>query len=171
MLVGAFYTFYASCLGKRPSAAAEAARLRELRDAAKLLASADGLFCTPLWLIGDPECEQFFATATRLASFWDAEVERLSSRVGRPRHAAFHDLIAELILVYERLTRRRAKKPWAQRSKPGYGGDFYEFAVAVWRCLKKRIPEVRHIIPASESAVAEALRSYWPRPTKSRGEN
>jgi hypothetical protein len=103
-----FYTFYENCSGKRPAPKAEAGRLRELRDAANLLTSPDALLLMRLE-IGEPEGEIFFATAARLASFWDAQAARTTSRAGRPRQTAFHELIADLVWVYERLTKSPRK--------------------------------------------------------------
>jgi hypothetical protein len=176
-----FYDFYETCSEKRPSRAAVADRVRALRDAANLLASSHG---ARLWLwtlpeIGEAEEEIFFATAKRLASLWDEQLGRLSSpaRAGRRRHSAFHDLIADLVPVYERLTNKSAKRPGVLRSKGGcgskrrYGGPFYEFTVAIWRCVRRHIPEACHIIPASEDAVAEALRNHWPKLATRRGKN
>jgi hypothetical protein len=171
VLLPEIYAFYENCSGKRPSPSTEAARLRKLRDAAKLLASAADMLLMPVWLIRDPECEHFFTTAARLAGFWDEQAERLSPRVGRPSHAAFHELIANLVWVYERLTKEPAIRPWANRSKPIYGGDFQDFAVAVWQCVRERIPEARDAIPGNDSAVIEAVRKNWPLSAKRRGKN
>src|SRR6516225_5365461 len=71
-----FYGFYMDCQNKRPSHDAELKRLRELRDAANLVASPD--LSIDLWMplspLGEAEEEQFVTTAKRLATFWDEEL-------------------------------------------------------------------------------------------------
>jgi|SRR6516162_2101388 len=157
-----FYEFHWNCRGKRPSRAAEMQRLRELRDAANLLASGDlGL---PLDLLDEEE--QFVATAKRLATLWDGELRELEvgpSAAGRPSHDAFRELIICLIRTYQRVAERPAKRPSSRRNKTGYFGDFYQFAIASWHCLRERLPETRNLIPASEGALGEALRDHWPK--------
>jgi hypothetical protein len=159
-----FYFFYMDCHSKWPSRGTEMERLRELREAANLLASAD------LWLpskpLGEDEEEQFLATTKRLATFWDAELTKLEaapSAAGRPSHDEFHELIIGLIRTYQRISRKRATKPSTRFNKPGYHSDFYQFAIAGWRCLRDHLPEARHLIPSSERALAEALRKHWPK--------
>jgi hypothetical protein len=172
-----FYTFHESCSKRRLSPSAAAEQLRQLRDAANLLTSRDALLWMPSDLICQPNGEQFFAAARRLAMHWNAQLGRSSSRAGRRSHTAFRELIVDLIRVYARLTSRRPIKPWVRRSNPrrgtaaGYGGDFNEFAVAIWRCVFQYIPEARPAIPGSERAVAEALRNHWAQATNRRGEN
>jgi hypothetical protein len=172
------YTLYESCSGNRPSPSDVADRLRQLRDAATLITSADALLRMPLALVGEPEGEQFFATAEWLAKHWGAELDRRpSSRAGRPRHTLFRELIADLVPVYERMTGRRARRPGVRRSNPyrgtaaGYGGYFCRFAVAIWQCVFRHIPEAHRRIPGSEGAVAEALRNHWHEITDRRGKN
>jgi hypothetical protein len=42
-----------------------------------------------------------------------------------------------------------------------YGGDFYDFVVAVERCLRTCLPEVRDELPVSSSAIGDGLRRHW----------
>jgi hypothetical protein len=159
-----FYLFHMDCRSKWPSRGTEMERLRELREAANLLASAD------LWMpsnpLGEDEEEQFLATAKRLGTFWDQELTKLEaapSAAGRPSHDEFHELIIGLIQTYQRISRNRATMPSTRSNKPGYHGDFYRFAIAAWRCLGDHLPEARHLIPSSGGALAEALRTHWPK--------
>ena len=166
-----FYDFYMDCgsplRSKRPSRDAAKKRLSELRDAANLIASTD--LSIDLWMplspLGEDEEEQFVTTAKRLASFWDEELMKreVLSSVGRPSHEAFHELIIYLIWTYQRVARKPANKPSTRRNKSGYYGEFYQFAIAAWRCILERLPETRHLIPASKEALAEALRNHWPK--------
>jgi hypothetical protein len=162
-----FYGFYMDCQNKRPSRDAEMKRLRELRDAANLVASTD--LSIDLWMplspLGEAEEEQFVTTAKRLATFWDEELMKreVLSSVGRPSHEAFHDLIIYLIYTYQQVAGKPAKKPSTRRNKKGYFGDFYQFAIAAWHCLRERLPKTRHLIPASEGALGEALKNHWPK--------
>jgi hypothetical protein len=156
-----FYDFHWNCRGKRPSRGDEMKRLRELRDAADLLASGDlGL---PLNLLDEEE--QIVAIAKRLASFWDEELKELEVEpsAGRPSHDAFHELIICLIRTYQRVVKRPARKPYMRPGKPGYHGDFYHFAIAAWHCLRDHFPEAADRIPYSKGALAEALRRHWPK--------
>jgi hypothetical protein len=157
-----FYEFHWNSRSKRPSRANEMNRLQELRDAADLLASGDlGL---PLNLLDEEE--QFVTTAKRLATFWDEELRALEagpSAAGRRSHAAFHELIICLIRTYQRVAKKPAKKPNMRFNKPGYHGDFYQFAIAAWRCLREHFPEAADRIPYIEGALAEALRDHWPK--------
>ena len=115
---------------------------------------------------GEVEEEQFLAIIKRLATFWDERLSRLEadpSAVGRRSHDAFHELIVGLIRTYQQITKKRARKPSTRFNKPGYYGDFYQFAIAAWRCLRRNLPEARHLIPKSEGALGEALRNHWPK--------
>jgi hypothetical protein len=159
-----FYSFYMDCQSECSSRGTEMGRLRELREAASLLASAD------LWMpsnpLGEDEEEQFLATMKRLGTFWDEELTKLEaapSAAGRPSHDEFHELIIGLIWTYQRISRKRATRPSTRFNKPGYHGDFYQFAIAAWRCLRDHLPETHHLIPSRESALAEALRNHWPK--------
>jgi hypothetical protein len=159
-----FYLFHMDCQNKWPSRDTEMERLRELREAANLLASAD------LWMppnpLGEDEEEQLLATTKRLGTFWDEELTKLEaapSAAGRPSHDEFHELIIDLIRTYQRVAKKPAKKPNMRFNKPGYHGHFYQFAIAAWRCIRDHLPEVRHLIPSSEPALAEALRNHWPK--------
>ena len=156
-----FYDFHLNCHSKRPSRGDEVKRLRELRDAADLLASGDlGL---PLNLLDEEE--QFVTTAKRLATLWDEELRELElgPSAGRPSHDAFHELIICLIRTYQRVARKPARKPNMRFGKPGYHGDFYQFAIAARRWLRDHFPEAADRIPYSEGALAEALRKHWPK--------
>ena len=160
-----FYGFYMDCKAKRPSRDAEMMRLRELRDAANLLAFVDPLLI-PFDQLGEAEEEQFLATAKRLANFWTAELAKLEaapSAAGRRSHDAFHELIIGLISTYQRVTRKRALIPSTRFNKSGYHGGFYHFAIAAWCCLRDHLPEAAHLMPYSEDALAEALRKHWPK--------
>jgi hypothetical protein len=140
-------------------------RLQQLREAANLLAALN-----PWWMLpnplGEDEEEQFLATAKRLCTYWDAELTKLEaepSGAGRPSHDAFHELIIGLIRTYQRVAKKRAIRPYMRFGKPGYHGDFYQFAIAAWCCLRDHFPEAADRIPYSKDALAEALRKHWPK--------
>ena len=167
-----FYDFYMDCgsplRSKRPSRDAAKKRLSELRDAANLIASTD--LSIDLWMplspLGDAEEEQFVTTARRLASFWDEELTKLEAKpsaAGRRSHVAFHELIIFLIRTYQQIAKKRAIRPNTRFGKPGYHSDFYQFAIAAWRCLRDHYPEAADLIPYNEGALAEALRKHWPK--------
>jgi len=112
------------------------------------------------------EEEQFLAIVKRLATHCDerlAKFEAGPSPRGRRSHEAFHELIISLIWTYQRITSKRARKPSTRFNKPGYYGDFYQFAIAAWRCLRDHFPEAHRRMPRSKLALAEALRDHWPK--------
>jgi hypothetical protein len=157
-----FDLFYGYCQAKRPSRDAEIERVRELRDAANLLVFADDDLSMPIDLLSD----EFVATATQLATFWEKELTKLKeapSSVGRPPQEAFRELIVLLIRTYQRFTRKRATRPSTRFNKQGYHSEFYDFAIAAWRCLRRHLPEAARLMPYSEGALAEALRNHWPK--------
>ena len=163
-----FYVFYMQCQTKWPSRGTEMDRLWELREAANLLASA--LASADLWMplnpLAEADEEKFLTIAKRLAGFWNEELTKLEtepSAVGRRSHDAFHELIIGLIRTYQRVARKPAKKPNMRFNKPGYHGDFYQFAFAAWCCLRDHFPEAADRIPYSKDALAEALRKHWPK--------
>jgi hypothetical protein len=161
-----FYIFHMGCQSKWPSRRTEMERLRELREAANLLALASADLWMPSNPLGEDEEEQFLATAKRLGTFWDEELTKLEaapSAAGRPSHDEFHELIIGLIRTYQRVAKKPAKKPNMRFNKPGYHGDFYQFAIAAWRCLRDHYPEAADRIPYGKDALAEALRKHWPK--------
>jgi hypothetical protein len=155
-LLAVFFTFYDNRSENRPSSREVAARLVRLRDAAKLLTSPEALVEMPCGIDGDGH---FFDTASELARFWDIHLQRACPKRGRPRRSAFHELVADLARVYERLTGSPAKRPGVLRGrKAAYGSAFNAFAIAVWRCLMQNIREVHAALPPSETAVSDTLR-------------
>jgi hypothetical protein len=160
-----FYVFYMQYQTEWPSRDTKMERLKQLREAANLLTAPDPWWISPNPL-GEDEEEQFLATAKRLCTYWDAELTKLEdgpSAAGRRSHVEFHDLIIGLIRTYQQVAKKRATKPYTRFGKPGYHGDFYQFAIAAWRCLRDHYPEVADRIPYSEGALAEALRDHWPK--------
>jgi hypothetical protein len=117
--------------------------------------------------------DDYKAAVRRLADEADEKIQRLRlsrGRAGRPPKDAFWQLAADLVRVYERLTGKEAKKPqWKGGSK--YGGDFYDFVIAVERCLRAALPQVRDELPVSSpSAVGDGLRKKWIAIRKMAGE-
>jgi hypothetical protein len=169
-----FYGFSLNCQNW-PSRDVEIERLLKLRDAASLLASP-GAWMSSINVLGrdleflepleEVEEEQLLAILKRLATHWDERLARLEARPsprGRRSHYAFHELIVDLIRTYQQITKKRAKIPSTRFGKPGYYGDFYQFAIAAWHCLWDRVPEARHLMPSRDSALGEALRDHWPK--------
>src|SRR5262249_11032127 len=96
----------------------------------------------------------------------DAQIQLLSrlGRTGRPaKNAAFRELTPELVRIYEHLAETKAKRPNWRGDSGLYGGAFYDFAVAVWRCLYDCLPEVRDALPTTTAALAEELKNHWPK--------
>ena len=115
-LLPEFYFFFISCPGEEPSRQEKIRQLEEQRDAATALLRSlkiTGSLARTLREVaegaGAEKHEEFRATLKRLADEADAKIQRLRSsrvRAGRPRKDAFRHLSADLIRVYENLTRK-----------------------------------------------------------------
>jgi hypothetical protein len=169
-----FYAFYETCSAPGRSRREAKAHLRQLRNAANLLASSYEVTLA-LWMhpeIKEGEKDIFVPTAKRLAKLWDAQLGR-RARVGRKPHAEFHEFVADLVPLYERLTGKTAIEPWQRRPATSprvrrygqgrYGSEFYDFMVEIRRCVWDHIPEAHQFIPVSDDAVADALINHWPK--------
>jgi hypothetical protein len=167
-LLPEFYFFFVTCPGGEPSRDERIGQLEKLRDAATALlkyARITGGLTRTLReaAAGTTRDDQFKATVQRLAGEADEKIQRLRSsrgRAGRPRKDAFRQLAADLVRVYEKMIGEEAREPqWKGGSR--YGGDFYEFLVAVERCLRTSLPEVRDELPVSSGAIGDGLRRHW----------
>jgi hypothetical protein len=165
-----YFDLFHNSTGKNPSRDKRLKAMIKLRDAATtLLASvAPGsvasmnLSWKTLWAARD---RQFKAIVERLANEADEQFNKLSKlgRTGPPvKNAAFRELTPGLVHIYEHLA-DKAKKPNWRGNSGMYGSDFYDFAVAVWRCLYDCLPEVRRALPRSEGALAQELKNHWPK--------
>jgi hypothetical protein len=163
-----FRFFVESCPAENLPREERIARLEKLRDAASAVQSSLGpggarTLLPRRYFSPEVVSDQFRATLRALAGAADTQIQRLHSsrgRGGRPRKDAFWELSADLVGVYETLTGKKAKEPqWKGGSK--YGGDFYEFVVAVEHCLRTCLPEVRDDLPVTSSALGDGLRRHW----------
>jgi hypothetical protein len=160
-----FYFFFINCPGEGPTREERIRQLEEPRNAAMTLLKSGGLSRRTLREVagGIAPDDRLEAALKRLAAEVDEKIRRLRSsrgRAGRPSKDAFRQLSAGLVRVYERLTGEEAEQPqWKGGSK--YGGDFYDFVVAVERCLRTCLPEVRDELPVSSSAIGYALKRHW----------
>jgi hypothetical protein len=177
-LVEPFYFFYLGC-GDKPSRAERIKGLSRLRDAARILLRLDPVDGDP-WTALTRQTfsavwdEQFRAILERVADDADRGIRRYHSsqgKAGRPRKDAFWQLTADLVRAYERAPGQVAKKPdWLGGNK--YGGEFYEFAVAVERCLRTGFAktEVLRELPDTPAAIGDGLRKHWAKIRRMAGE-
>ena len=155
---------------KKPSVAERRKELKGLRDALALVLRAahrpPGAAFLP-WTLGDlvDKKEKFAATLQRLHRGVAEQLRKLEvkpARRGPKPKTIFRDFTPDLVWVYEKLTGEEAKKPYWLDDSARYGGAFYLFAVAVWECLRERLPQLKDALPDSEVAVAQELRRHWP---------
>jgi hypothetical protein len=156
---------------KKPTVPERRKELKRLRDALDLVWRASrrrhGAASLP-WTVGDlgnriPE--NFAATLQRLHRRVDEQLHELNAtpaRRGPKPKTTFRNFTPDLIWLYEKMAGKEAKKP---RSIAGnvYGGKFYIFSVAVWKCLRERLPQLKDALPDSEGALAQELQDHWPK--------
>jgi hypothetical protein len=158
-------------VAKEPSVRDRRKELKRLRDALDLVSRASRRrhgSASLSWTVGDLHNEipeKFVATLLRLHRRVDEELGELevtpALRGPKPK-STFRDFAPELVWVYERLTGKKAKKPYWLDDSGVYGGDFYRFAVAVWACVRECIPQLKPALPKSEGALAQELQDHWP---------
>jgi hypothetical protein len=177
-LIEPFYFFYLGS-GDKPSRAERMEGLSELRDAARILLRLDRLSGNA-WAALTRQTfraiwdEQFRATLQRVADDADRGIRRYRAskgKAGRPRKAAFWQLSADLIRLYERSPGQKAARPnWIGGSR--HGGEFYEFVVAVWRCLRAVFsePQILRELPDNPDAIGDGLRKHWAKIRRMVGE-
>ncbi len=166
-LLPEFHFFYLS-IGKQRSRAERLRRLKALRDAAAVVSASlgpGGAWVDLPWGILREIDGDFQDRVKELEEAATTSVRRIlatPSPRGRPPKSAFRDLTPALMRIYERQTGHAALKPhWLPDSRR-YGGKFYPFAVAVWRCLRSHIRESKDALPPTQSALADELRKHWP---------
>jgi hypothetical protein len=177
-LLPEFYFFFINCPGEEPSREERIRQLEELQRATTALLKSvritGGLTRTLCEAAdGAERGDDYKAAVRRLADEADEKIQRLRlsrGRAGRPPKDAFWQLAADLVRVYERLTGKEAKKPqWKGGSK--YGGDFYDFVIAVDRCLRAALPQVQdELLVVSPGAIGDGLRKKWTAIRKIAGE-
>jgi hypothetical protein len=155
---------------KKPTVPERRKELRRLRDALALVWRASGRrhgAATLPWSLGDLDNEvpeKFVATLQRLHRRVDEQLRELSlapARRGPKPKTTFRDFTPDLIWAYEGLTGKKAKVPrWIAGNV--YGGEFYMFSVAVWKCLRERLPQLKDALPDSEGGLAQELKDHWP---------
>lgn len=158
--------------GKKRTRDDQIKTLVKLRDAATTLLKSGLWRHLPLDVVEAASDRQFKATLERLADAAQAQIDMLSrpGRSGRPaKNAAFRELAQDLVRIYEHIAQKKAGKPYWLPDSRTYGGHFYRFAVAIWRCLHDCLPEVRGYLPETEGALAEELRNRWPKEDTSTG--
>ncbi|HKM71337.1 MAG TPA: hypothetical protein VJX94_15005 [Stellaceae bacterium] len=170
-----FYFLHLNCTGNEPTRDERIKGLIKLREAATTLISSAGIGGIWMELTGGVLKAawdgQFKATVQRLADEADEQIRKLSKpdRGGRPSKDAFRQLSSDLVRVYEGLKGEPARKPhWIAGSV--YGGDFFEFAEAVWCCLRTHLPDVQNELPGTASALGDGLRRNWVSIRKQAGE-
>jgi hypothetical protein len=163
---------------KEPTRKEKIKLLKQLSEAASTLHSVvsnfDINFCLPLSLLALDESavgvsDHFIATLELLAKTAAGQIEKPAfskSHRGRPRkNEPFRQLTPDLVRIYEFVRKEPAPPYWLPDSH-GYGGkgNFYRFALAVWRCLQDNLPaEALTVIPPTEFGLAEELRKHWPK--------
>ena len=144
--------------------------LRGLRDALALVSRASHRLpsvasARTLGDLDNDEDEKFVAALQRVYHRVDKqlhELEATPARRGPKPKTAFRNFTPDLVWLYERMTEGEAKKPYWLGDSRSYGSDFYRFAVAVWKCLRERLPELKDALPDSEGALAQELQDHWP---------
>lgn len=169
-LLKSFYFFYVSSSGETPSRDDWICALTDMRDAARallkslpyrlvLMTAASGGEDDPLFY------EKFRVSIRLIAERAEASIAKLRSERGvggRPRKE-FWQLGADLVRVYRKWTNKQADKPrWVGGSK--YAGDFYDFVVAVTKCLRANLSERQLLtnLPDNPSSIGDGLRKRWP---------
>jgi hypothetical protein len=156
---------------KEPTVTERKKELTRLRDALALVWRASGTrhgAATLSWSLGDLRDgvpEKFAATLQRLRRGVEGRLRELSAtpvRRGPKPKTTFRDFTPDLVRLYNGMTGKEAKKPYWLDNSGIYGGDFYLFAVEVWKCLRERVPQVKHALPSSEGALAQELQDHWP---------
>jgi hypothetical protein len=168
-----YFDFYADSTGKEPSRAERIQSLEAVRDAATTLLKFTAIGWLTRPTIEAVSNQQFTATVRRLAEEAQAGIQKLRKlgRTGRPaKNTGFRDLVPHLVHVYEHLTKTKAGKPYWLPDSRAYGGAFYLFAVAIWRCIRDCLPEARNALPKSKMALAEELKDHWSKDHNAKGE-
>jgi hypothetical protein len=172
--------WFSGSVVKKPSRAERITKMKKLRDALALVRDAShprDIAASLPWTLGDVSSgadEDFVATVRRLHQGVEQRLHDLAAtpdRRGRRSKNTFRDFIPDLIWVYEGVTAREARKPHWLRHSGIFGGDFYRFAVAVWECLRQRLPQFKDALPDSEGALGQSLRKHWPKRTRLQGKN
>jgi hypothetical protein len=156
---------------KKPTVPERRKELRRLRDALALVWRASGRWhgsASLPWTLrdlGDGVPENLVAVLQRLHRRVDEqlrELEAVPARRGPKPKTTFRDFTPDLIWLYEKMAGKEAKKPhWLAGNI--YGGEFYLFSVAVWECLRERLPQLKDALPDSEGALAQELQDHWPK--------
>jgi hypothetical protein len=156
---------------KKPTVAERRKELRLLRDALALVWRASrgrpGAASLP-WTVGDlgnGVPENFVATLQRLHRRVDEQLHELSvapARRGPKPKTTFRNFTPDLVWLYERMTGEEAGKPYWLDDSGIYGGDFYRFAVAVWKCMRECVPQFKAGLPPSKGALAQEIKNHWP---------
>jgi hypothetical protein len=156
---------------KEPTVPERRKELRRLRDALAMVWHAShrqhGSASLPWTLrdLGDGVPENLVAVLQRLHRRVDEqlrELEAVPARRGPKPKTTFRDFTPDLIWLYEKMAGKEAKKPqWLVGNI--YSGEFYSFSVAVWKCLRERLPQLKDALPDSEGALAQQLQDHWPK--------
>jgi hypothetical protein len=156
---------------KEPTVTERRKELTRLRDALALVWRASGRrhgAATLPWSLGDRGDgvpERFVGTLQRLHRRVDERLHELNAtpaRRGPKPKTTFRNFTPDLIWLYEKMAGKEAKKPhWLAGNI--YGGEFYLFSVAVWECLRERLPQLKDALPDSEGALAQELQDHWPK--------
>jgi hypothetical protein len=182
-LLPEFYHLHSTALNNEPTRKEQIDQLQKVHEAASTLHSCLTAF-NRIWLelnlpinlfapdegVAEGVTDPFIATLQQLAEATASRAEKLASkgsRRGRPaKNIPFRQLTPDLVRFYEFFRKEPAEPPYWLPDSRGYGGkgNFYRFALAVWRCLQDNLPDnALAVIPPTEFGLAEELRKHWPK--------
>jgi len=169
---------------KEPTREEQIKLLQKLAKAASTLYSAvtdfDINFCLPSALLAPDEggvgvTDHFIATLQLLANTAADEIEKSEARQPRrgrpPKNEPFRQLTPRLVRKFEHFRKEPAFCPYWLPDSHGYGGkgNFYRFALAVWRCLRNNLPDnALGATPPTEGGLAQELIKHWPKSSAGR---
>jgi hypothetical protein len=169
-----FYAFYLSVAAQGPTRAERLRGLRRAGQAATELDAALDKIWLDLPLDFGGELHQFGNAVRQLPTIVEQKRQKLlaqPSPKGRPPKNTFQEFAARLMQLYQHLTKTPAKRPYWLGDSRAYGGEFFKFTRAVWKCIRDRVPEARSALPSSEDALAEHLRDHWRSITEPQAKN
>jgi hypothetical protein len=169
-----FLAFYFALPGQQEARNEQVRKLRELQQAAyithSLLRDVQVLSTLPMSLLEQSTLDDtLFEKLVQVGEAARDSAEKIalrgSARGRRTKLTAFRELLPELMQKYEQAMGEPARRPYWLPDSGIYGskGHFYEFALAVWRCLRDHLPaNASASLPSTEGALAQEIRNHWP---------